>query len=75
MRFTLATKEATMNTKTQTKPSVTKEPGKTDKVADSSGAVHVEPESANEGAAPNPHPAYHINGQPVSKEEYERSTR
>jgi hypothetical protein len=37
-----------MNTKTQTKPSVTKEPGKTDKVADSSGAVHVEPESTNE---------------------------
>jgi hypothetical protein len=66
-----------MNTKTQTKPSVTREPGKTDKVADSSGAVHVEPESTNEATkgAPNPHPAYHINGQPASKEEYDRSTR
>jgi hypothetical protein len=68
-----------MTTKHQApKPSVTKETGKTDKIADD-GVITVAPEGTGtnddqpaNGAA-NPHPAYHINGQPVSKEEYERS--
>ena len=64
-------------TQKHAKPSVTKEAGKTDKVATSDHVVTTAPEGEGENkdgiAGANPHPAYQVIGQPVSKEEYEKS--